>query len=412
LLNQSASDNLGEQMVEGIWVPASGRSEWNIFNDSEDAAFSWLLSPNLSSDAAPSDTSTQASDSIGHEHLLAMEESISVSPVHARESASLSSAAAVRIFSDLRPTRTQAALADGMLSTSCNEEAISIDIDSSKASEQTQLQKRRKPNRGTANDHEADSSAHRKLQRREKNLTSVREFRKRKMKQLELNEDKLRRLKAENMDLKMRLKIGKQALATELREKRMIKDQMREMLAGGASEHELAQFLDMYKVTYSDYGPKRRDKLHFHLDSIRDLLLPTQVTKLCLYSVEQGVNMLERDGVIREDPMTEPDSAVMSLWSILAETLEVSEAQQRKILERREAILMIRRDLEHALAIVKQLEDVIDSKNTALEAQVTGLQRILTPTQATRFIIWVKENPAFMYMLDKLVDSTLITTEA
>lgn len=245
--------------------------------------------------------------------------------------------------------------------------------------------------------------------RRVKNLVSVREFRKRKMKQLEQNESRLCQLEAENMDLKMRLKIGKEAIISEQREKQQIKEQMREMLQRNANEQEIAQFLNMYKVTYSDYGPKRREKLHFHLSRIRELLLPTQVTKLSLYSVEQGVDMLRRDHVIKEDPMSAPESATatMSLWGILAEELEVSDEQQRQILERRAAIKTVRDDLNHTLSIVKKLEEVTDEKNTALEAQVAQLQQILTPSQATKFIIWVKENPAFMYMLDKLVDSTL-----
>ncbi|KAG7396684.1 hypothetical protein PHYBOEH_001913 [Phytophthora boehmeriae] len=248
--------------------------------------------------------------------------------------------------------------------------------------------------------------------RRVKNLVSVREFRKRKMKQLEQNEARLRRLEAENMDLKMRLKIGKEAILSEQREKKQIKEQMREMLQRNATEQEIAQFLNMYKITYSDYGPKRREKLHFHLSRIRELLLPTQVTKLSLYSVEQGIDMLKRDNVIKEDPMSAPESATatMSLWGILADELEVSDEQQRQILERRVAIKKVRDDLNHTLSIVKQLEEVTDEKNTALEAQVAQLQHILTPSQATKFIIWVKENPAFMYMLDKLVDSTLQST--
>ncbi|RLN90515.1 hypothetical protein BBJ28_00011567 [Nothophytophthora sp. Chile5] len=259
-----------------------------------------------------------------------------------------------------------------------------------------------------------EDEGEKKQQRRVKNLVSVREFRKRKMKQLEQNEARLHRLEAENMDLKMRLKIGKEAILSEQREKQQIKEQMREMLQRNATEQEIARFLNMYKVTYSDYGPKRREKLHFHLSRIRELLLPTQVTKLCLYSVEQGVDMLARDHVIKEDPMSAPDSATatMSLWGILAGELEVSDAQQRQILERRAAIKKVRDDLNHTLSIVKQLEDVTDEKNTALEAQVAQLQQILTPSQATKFIIWVKENPAFMYMLDKLVDSTLQPTES
>ncbi|KAL3667185.1 hypothetical protein V7S43_008120 [Phytophthora oleae] len=254
-----------------------------------------------------------------------------------------------------------------------------------------------------------EEDVEKKQLRRVKNLVSVREFRKRKMKQLEQNESRLQRLEAENMDLKMRLKIGKEAIISEQREKQQIKEQMREMLQRNANEQEIAQFLNMYKVTYSDYGPKRREKLHFHLSRIRELLLPTQVTKLSLYSVEQGVDMLRRDHVIKEDPMSAPESATatMSLWGILAEELEVSDEQQRQILERRAAIKTVRDDLNHTLSIVKKLEEVTDEKNTALEAQVAQLQQILTPSQATKFIIWVKENPAFMYMLDKLVDSTL-----
>ncbi|KUF89620.1 hypothetical protein AM587_10003265 [Phytophthora nicotianae] len=269
--------------------------------------------------------------------------------------------------------------------------------------------KKSEPASPTAAGSEAEEDLEKKQLRRVKNLVSVREFRKRKMKQLEQNEARLRRLEAENMDLKMRLKIGKEAILSEQREKQQIKEQMREMLQRNANEQEIAQFLNMYKVTYSDYGPKRREKLHFHLSRIRELLLPTQVTKLSLYSVEQGVDMLRRDHVIKEDPMSAPESAnaTMSLWGILADELEVSDEQQRQILERRAAIKTVRDDLNHTLSIVKKLEEVTDEKNTALETQVAQLQQILTPSQATKFIIWVKENPAFMYMLDKLVDSTL-----
>ena len=254
-----------------------------------------------------------------------------------------------------------------------------------------------------------DDDSEKKQLRRVKNLVSVREFRKRKMKQQEQNEARLRQLEAENIDLKMRLKIGKEAIISEQREKQQIKEQMREMLQRDANEQEIAHFLNMYKVTYSDYGPRRREKLHYHLSRIRELILPTQVTKLCLYSVEQGVDMLKRDHVIKEDPMSAPESAsaTMSLWGILADELDVSEDQQQQILKRRAAIKKVRDDLSHTLSIVEKLKDVTDEKNTALEAQVAQLQQILTPSQATRFIIWVKENPAFMYMLDKLVDTTL-----
>jgi len=79
-----------------------------------------------------------------------------------------------------------------------------------------------------------------------------------------------------------------------------------------------------------------------------------------------------------------------------------------------------------------EFKNATQEKNKGLEAQVAKLQTILTPHQATKFIIWyvrmnncisqlniyfnnvvllvqfrVKENPAFMYMLDKLVESII-----
>lgn len=370
--------------------------DWSIFRDGEDDAFGWLLR----SSAPVNENENESDEILPLESLVEGEEA----------SESVKREAAARIFSGLRAPGDD-------LSVDESEEDEKV----AKKRKKSGKSARKKRRKGDSEQEEGEEDEEgegegeeggvdRRQLRREKNLVSVREFRKRKMKQLEQNEDKLRRLEAENIDLKMRLKIGKEALVSEQREKQQIKEQMREMLKRGASEQEIAQFLNMYKVTYSDYGPKRREKLHFHLDRIRELLLPTQVTKLCLYSVEQGFDMIARDSVIREDPMAVPDSAAatMSLWGILAKELEVSEAQQRQILERREAIKQVRDNLNHTLSIVKQLEDVTDDKNTALEAQVAELQNILTPSQATKFIIWVKENPAFMYMLDKLVDSTLM----
>jgi hypothetical protein len=420
---------------------ASSGIDWSIFRDGEDDAFSWLLrsSSGVAAAASPLVAGADLEGEVLPLDDIAMEHDDALAALGgatvgggAGEAVSSSSkltahALAARIYSGLRPS---AVSVDGSVSLD-DSDYYELDGEDGgdkspggkkatgrkRAAKTKRASKRKKSSAGSEDGSEQldeGGNVDRKQLRREKNLVSVREFRKRKTKQLEQNEAKLRRLEAENMDLKMRLKIGKEALVSEQREKQQIKEQMREMLKRGASEHEIAQFLNMYKVTYSDYGPKRREKLHFHLDRIRELLLPTQVTKLCLYSVEQGFDMIARDSVIRDDPMAVPDSAAatMSLWGILAKELDVSESQQRQILERRAAIKQVRDNLNHTLSIVKQLEEVTDDKNTALEAQVAELQQILTPSQATKFIIWVKENPAFMYMLDKLVDSTLMTTKA
>lgn len=446
----------------------SGGIDWSIFKDSEEDAFGWLLrttnAPSLtqlqeeddedvsavaptllSPDALPLDDIHMDDNEamLGIDHAVAPATSFAQIKQESSSKAGsqrltanalaahlYSSAGAQRKDSRYRvPTTSRGKSADGSYDdedgddetgyNSGDDQSVTYSLapsergDSSSALGAKGKRALKRKKSVASSEHDGEDEQDKKQLRRVKNLASVREFRKRKMKQMEQNEHRLRRLEAENLDLKMRLKIGKEAIVSEQREKQQIKEQMREMLQHNASEQEIARFLNMYKVTYSDYGPKRREKLRFHLERIRELLLPTQVTKLCLYSVEQGVDMIARDHVIKEDPMSMPDSsaAPMSLWGILATELDVSEAQQRQILERRTSIKKVQDDLNHTLHILKQLEEVTDEKNTALESQVAQLQQILTPSQATKFIIWVKENPAFMYMLDKLVDKTLRNTE-
>lgn len=402
--------------IYGLSGASGSGIDWSIFRDGEDETFAWLWRTNATM------PNTLPASAVG---LPTNDLATDVQEFLASESGASSSLTAAMLDSHTtasgipRPAlSSQASIASSMQDydddddddedddafMSSGDQAVAMSADGSSAGKR-QAKRRKKPS--TVED-EA-----KKQQRRVKNLASVREFRKRKMRKMEENEVRLCRLEAENMDLKMRLKIGKDALQSEQREKQEIKDQMREMLQRGASEQEVAQFVNMYKVTYSDYGPKRREKLQFHLARIKELLLPTQVTKLCLYSVEQGSEMIARDQDMTEDSssVTDAGMAPMSLWGILANELNVAPAQQRQLLERRESIKKIRDDLNHTMGIVKKLEEVTDYKNTALESQIQELQHILTPSQATKFIIWVKENPAFMYMLDKLVDSTLRGTE-
>ncbi|KAJ0409971.1 hypothetical protein P43SY_005865 [Pythium insidiosum] len=421
-----------DRLGDGAQSPPAGSSgiDWSIFRDGEEDTFTWLWRTAPGAQAADLAASlavphafnaAQAAAAAGLDEITA-----SVADVGLLSSAMPAPPPAVpqrlRSSSSLMPMSDTADADSDFMQSSGSDEIMTPQNEASAGARMSWRGQVAAPQTVTAAPGGAAGKRQlkrrkgqenvevRKQLRREKNLASVREFRKRKMKQLEENEARLRRLEAENMDLKMRLKIGKDALAGEQREKQQIKDQMREMLQRGASEQEVAQFLNMYKVTYSDYGPKRREKLQFHLARIRELLLPTGVTKLSLYSVEQGQEMMARDKGSTDDSaaFAEAGMAPMSLWGILAKELNVSEAQQRQILERREAIQKVRNDLNHTLGIVKRLEDVTDEKNMALEAQIATLQQILTPSQATKFIIWVKENPAFMYMLDKLVDSTLM----
>ncbi|OQR98791.1 hypothetical protein ACHHYP_07876 [Achlya hypogyna] len=261
-----------------------------------------------------------------------------------------------------------------------------------------------------------DALNKKKRKRLARNRDSARESRKRRLARIQQNEIRLKKLEMENIELKMRLKIGKEAILVERQEKATIKQKMEHLLKSNASEAEMATFVEQYKAQYSDYGDKRKETIAFHIQRVRDLLLPTQVTKMCLYSVEQGdfVSMKKKQAAaasMEASPDHLQDEAPANLWAILAKELDISEAQQRQIFSRREKIKYLRENLNKNLGILRSFEIATQEKNETLEAEVAQLQTILTPHQATRFIIWVKENPAFMYMLDKLVQSIIHGTD-
>ncbi|RHY32337.1 hypothetical protein DYB32_002648 [Aphanomyces invadans] len=242
-----------------------------------------------------------------------------------------------------------------------------------------------------------------KRKRLKRNRDSARESRKRRMARIQENELRLKKLELENLDLKMRLRIGKEAIVVERQEKASYKQKMHHLL------QVVAKFIELYKANYSDYGAKRRETIAFHIARVRDLLLPTQVTKMCMYSVENAdeVKMKRASAVPR--PVAVDEQA--NLWEILAKELDITEAQQRQIFTRRDQIKLLRDNLTKNLRNLAAFEVATHEKNRSLDNEVSLLQTILTPQQATKFIIWVKDNPAFMYMLDQLVQSIIVGTD-
>ncbi len=59
-------------------------------------------------------------------------------------------------------------------------------------------------------------------------------------------------------------------------------------------------------------------------------------------------------------------------------------------------------ELRMAVKLLTDLRESVTSKNESLDTDMEELQRILTPKQTLRFILWVDNNPACMNMLNKL----------
>eukprot|EP00624_Nannochloropsis_granulata_P000568 evm.model.NODE_12196_length_10915_cov_17.454695.5 len=107
-----------------------------------------------------------------------------------------------------------------------------------------------------------------KLRRLEKNRESARECRRRKKEHVVELQKQVALLEAENLKLKLQLKVGEESQAQERQEKGRITKKLDDMVKTGASESDIWQTIDMLKERYSDYGSDRRSAIEFHTNQL------------------------------------------------------------------------------------------------------------------------------------------------
>uniref|UniRef100_M4BKZ2 BZIP domain-containing protein n=1 Tax=Hyaloperonospora arabidopsidis (strain Emoy2) TaxID=559515 RepID=M4BKZ2_HYAAE len=208
----------------------------------------------------------------------------------------------------------------------------------------------------------------------ERNRESARECRRRKREHILGVEERCRQLERENMELRGQLKAGKEAIRQEEKEKNRVCEELEKMIQLGASEKELAEKIDNFKEQYSDYGHGRRSALSYHLHQIERLLLPTQVTKMCIWALRQ------------DDSFWQDEEDETSLPVILAKELGLSEDQKKKIQQQRGSISLICENLKSALGLLAELKTEVTNKNSTLDMEMDKLQNILTPTQRAKIL--------------------------
>lgn len=94
--------------------------------------------------------------------------------------------------------------------------------------------------------------------------------------------------------------------------------------------------------------------------------------------------------------------AAWRLWATVAAELGVTEAQQRQLLAQRATVKGMDRDLQVTSGMLADLRALIADKNATLDQELLEVQKILTPTQTAKFILWITKNPACMHMLNQL----------
>ena len=188
-------------------------------------------------------------------------------------------------------------------------------------------------------------------------------------------EAKLAELQSENSMLKRHL-ANLSSQTQHLEEERLKQEaRMRNMLDQGATDTELDNEVKHFQEMYSDYGRRRHQELHFHLDQLQRLANPTNFTKLGLWTMGQ-----------------QSSNSRNPIAGILQKELNISTQQGKKILEKRKRIQDICSNLKECLALLANLKTLCAEKTQTFHDRLSKCREILTPKQVVKLIIWINEN--------------------
>lgn len=96
----------------------------------------------------------------------------------------------------------------------------------------------------------------------------------------------------------------------------------------------------------------------YHLDYLEKLLVPTQVTKMGLWTLDQ------EDDFYQDGSATSMSGAAEnSIWHILCRECDVTEEQKSRIVSHRGRIRSLCGDLKASLELLSNLRNKVDGKN-------------------------------------------------
>lgn len=272
--------------------------------------------------------------------------------------------------------------------------------------------------------------------RLEKNRQSARDCRRRKKEHMADLQRRISQLEARNLELRLRLKVGKES-ESKIREEQMKK--IDEMVKNLSSEKELSRLIEEYKEKFADYGRDRQSALQWHIGEIKKLLLPTTTTQFVLWILSQEDNFYHSPqstmvfgppahpvgapgggGGMRGGPgdLSPPKEVFASpqadiplpprpeFWQVFNRMVGLNGVQFDELRSRRDLVASMQQEVDSDLESVDQLQILLATKNETLQSEIQSITALLTPTQIAKFIVWIEQNPAVVHLLNQLWDLT------
>lgn len=226
--------------------------------------------------------------------------------------------------------------------------------------------------------------------KREAGRVAANKSRNRKRMQLRELENRVETLEKQNMQLKLDLNEASRVKMAEKREKEETTNKLMNMMKDDVPEHDLSKAMSSYADLYADYGRNRRMLLSYHLGQVKRYMIPTQVTKMGLWVLQQ------------DDLFYNADDEDNAMWRILLQAMDVTEKQRELLLSHRQHFQQLARQINECSGHLTALETALELKNNAIEKAFHDLTAIVQPRQAVQFIQWITDNQACIHMLNKL----------
>jgi hypothetical protein len=204
-------------------------------------------------------------------------------------------------------------------------------------------------------------------------------------------------MEADNLQLRLKLQMESEVGGANCDEDcAMITSRLGKMIDEGVSETLIQQELAMYQEKYSDYGRDRRSAIDFHLAQLRKSLLPTQTTLAFLWIVNSSV---ELQAAASKQQVNQSRQHILELWLSLIDELKISMEQLQQfasLLCSDKRFAELNSTSQSSDKMIDRLAELVSNKNESLDQEMAEVQRILSPTQIAKFLLWIDKNPVVL----------------
>jgi hypothetical protein len=140
----------------------------------------------------------------------------------------------------------------------------------------------------------------------------------------------------------------------------------------------LASLVRKFTDLYADYGSCRQKEIAFHLAQLEKLILPTQITKMILWTLQQDYKFFEE----KSSP----------IWGILVKELDITPEQINFLKKQRSEVMQLLLHLKESLSLINELKVSIKDKHETFDRECGKINSQASPNQIVRFILWITNN--------------------